>query len=103
MTKEQILIKIKTLKQSLQKDGFTIDGIFGSYARGDYTSESDVDILYHLDKLFFDKYKGFVGFKRLEEVKRLISDELGRKVDLAPRNNLSKTGKKYILKDVIYV
>ena len=103
MTTEQLLIKLKPLKRSLQKDGFIIDGIFGSYARGDNDNDSDVDILYHLDKLFFDKYRGFAGFKRLDKIKQIISEELGRDVDLAPRNNMSLTAKKYILKDVINV
>jgi len=62
-----------------------------------------VDILYHLDKLFFDKYSGFIGFKRLDEIKQIISKEIKRDVDLAPSDNLSQTAKKYILKDVIYV
>lgn len=62
-----------------------------------------MDILYHLDKLFFDKYSGFIGFKRLDEIKQIISKEIKRDVDLAPSDNLSQTAKKYILKDVIYV
>ena len=103
MTKNEILKKTKALKEILIKDGFVIDGIFGSYARGDYTDKSDVDILYHLDKVFFDKYRGFIGFKKLDEIKQIISKEFNKKIDLAPIDNLSQTAKKYILKDVIYV
>ncbi|MEA1952773.1 MAG: nucleotidyltransferase domain-containing protein [Campylobacterota bacterium] len=103
MTKNEILQKIKVLKETLSKDGFVIDGIFGSYARGDYTEKSDVDILYHLDKTFLDKYSGFIGFKRLDEIKKIISKAINKEIDLAPKNNLSSTAKKYIMKDVLYV
>ncbi len=98
-----IFDKVKSLKSSLKNDGFIIDGIFGSYARGDYTKDSDVDILYHLDSLFFQKYSGFIGFKKLDEIKSTISKSLNKKIDLAPANNLSQTAKKYILSEVVYV
>ena len=103
MTKNDMIEKVKVLKEILRRDGFVIDGIFGSYARGDYTDKSDVDILYHLDKTFLDKYSGFIGFKRLDEIKSIISKAINKEIDLAPQNNLSSTAKKYILKDVLYV
>ena len=98
-----IFDKIKSLKNILANDGFIIDGIFGSYAREESTKNSDVDILYHLDETFYEKYNGFIGFKKLDEIKEYISKSVGKKIDLAPKNNLSKTAKKYILDEVIYV
>ncbi|KIM11753.1 MAG: hypothetical protein KU38_06165 [Sulfurovum sp. FS08-3] len=103
MTKNQIFNKIKQLKTILIKEGFVIDGIFGSYARGDYTDKSDVDILYHLEEPFFGKYTGFVGFSKLDEIKEMISKEIHKDVDIASKNGLSKTGEKYILSEVVYV
>lgn len=103
MDNKQLFENIKLLKHTLQNDGFIIDGIFGSYARNENIDSSDVDILYHLDAIFYDKYSGFIGFKKLDEIKKLISDKLGKKIDLAPKTNLSKTAKKYILNEVIYV
>lgn len=99
----EILEKLRELKEIYKKDGFIIEAIFGSYARGDYTKESDVDILYYLNEDFYKKYVGFSGFKKLEDIKSFISQTLHKKVDLAPKTNLSKTGKKYILKDLVYV
>jgi predicted nucleotidyltransferase len=64
---------------------------------------SDVDILYHLEDSFLNNNLGFIGFKKLDEIKSFISKDIGLKVDFAPKNNLSKTAQKYILKDVIYV
>ena len=55
MDNKQIFENIKSLKKILQNDGFIIDGVFGSYARNEKLKDSDVDILYHLDKIFYDK------------------------------------------------
>ena len=98
-----LLKVIDDINRYLKKDGFVIDGIFGSYARGDYKPNSDIDLLYHLEPIFLEKYGGFYGFKKLQEIKEYISSKLGKRVDLAPINNLNKTAKKYILKDIIYV
>ena len=100
---QKILSAVQSLKQELQKEGFVIDGIFGSYARNEESQSSDLDILYHLDESFYNKYRGFIGFKRLDEIKAFISEKTDRKIDLAPKNNLSKTAQKYILSEVIYV
>lgn len=103
MIETSLYNKVKSLKLKLQEEGFIIDGIFGSYARGENTSQSDVDILYHLDNKFYESNIGFAGFKKLDEIKNYISQILNKKIDLAPKNNLSKTAKKYILSEVIYV
>jgi len=97
-----VIEKVKKLKSQLLKEGFVIDGVFGSIARGE-KEYNDIDLLYHLDESFIKRYRGFIGFKKLNDIKGKISKELGVKVDLAPKNNLSNTAKKYILKDIIYV
>lgn len=103
MKDSKMLNNIKNIKETLLNDGFIIDGIFGSYARGENRQDSDVDILYHLDERFYTKYSGFFGFKKLDDIKSSISKKLNKKVDLAPLSNLSKSAKKHILKDVVYV
>ena len=50
MKNQALFNELKSLKQVLQKDGFIIDGVFGSYARDENTEQSDVDILYHLEE-----------------------------------------------------
>ena len=103
MKNKLIYNKILQQKKKFLSEGFVIDGIFGSYARDEATEESDVDILYHLEEPFYSKYAGFRGFQKLDEIKKTISSSLNKKIDLAPLNNLSKTAKKYIMDDVIYV
>jgi len=103
MTQRDLLLKIKSLKPVYEKEGFVIDGIFGSYARGEQTPQSDVDILYHLKDPFFEQFQGFIGFKKIDEIKQNISKTLGLNVDFAPKNNLSQSGKKHIMRDILYV
>jgi len=98
-----ILDKLKEIKNELKEEGFVIDGLFGSVARGEEKDKSDIDLLYHLEEPFFKKYEGFIGFKKLEEIKEYLKNNLNRNIDLVPTDNLSDTAKKYILKDVIYV
>jgi hypothetical protein len=100
---ELLIHQLRDLKQVLLSEGFVIDGLFGSYARGDFTKESDVDILYHVEKPFMQKHQGFAALHRLDEIKKFLSKEIGKKIDLAPRNSLSETGKKFILPEVVNV
>ena len=98
-----LMQKLKTLKADFAKDGFVIEAVFGSYARGEETSQSDVDLLYHLDEKFMHKYGGFQGFKRLDEIKQQLSKELQKSVDLAPKSILKRKSAHSILKDLLYV
>ena len=98
-----LMEKIKSLKADFSKEGFVIEAVFGSYARDEETSQSDVDLLYHLDMKFMQKYRGFQGFKRLEEIKRELSSKLQKRVDLAPKSILSRKSAHSIARDLIYV
>ncbi len=103
--KQDLLDKLIELKPELQKEGITIIGIFGSYARGDYTDESDVDILYEIDnpQKFVKEYNGWGAFTKLAETKEYISKKLGKRVDFVSKNSLNMVGKKFILRDLKYV
>ena len=91
--------KLKILKSFLQKEGFIIDGIVGSYAR-DEKNYNDIDILYHLEDKFFNKYKGFEGFIKLDEIKQQLENILNEKVDIIDKTTLNEVGKKYILRNI---
>ena len=98
-----IISTLQTLKPELERNGFIIDGVVGSYAHGDYTDESDVDILYHIEDTFIQKYGGFSAFSRIVEIKHLLSEELQKEVDLIASRGLSQTAKKYMLAKVLHV
>jgi len=70
-------------------------GIFGSYARGDYNSASDIDILveYTQRPSLFD----------LIELQQYLSDRLQMKVDLVTKDGLKPQIKEKILAEVIYL
>ncbi|MEI6379051.1 MAG: nucleotidyltransferase domain-containing protein [Candidatus Falkowbacteria bacterium] len=94
MTEE--IKKIQEIVLPIFKEaGFTYVGLFGSFARGEATAESDVDFLYDHDKdLKFSLFD-------LAGLKIKLEDSLGRKVDLAQRNCLKPRLIPYVQKDLI--
>jgi hypothetical protein len=66
----------------LEKEGAIKIAVFGSYARGDEKSESDIDILVE-----FSKTKSLLTLVRIE---RELSDFLGVKVDLLTEASISQ-------------
>jgi uncharacterized protein len=76
----------------LDENGIKKAGVFGSYAVGKETKESDIDILIEPPKNM-----GF-GFARLE---RELSKKLKKKVDLVSYNGLSPYLKEKILRQEV--
>lgn len=101
--KQDIVGKITAVKRKYEPEGFIVLGVFGSYARGEETPESDVDILYEFREPFYSQYSGWEAFGRLEAIKADIEIILGKKVDLADRDALDEIGKRFILTEVTYV
>lgn len=96
-TQPQQLKKLqKSLHPLFQSNNVSFAGVFGSYARGEQSPNSGIDLLVR-----FAKPKGLLGLMRLE---RLLSEKLGRKVDLVTERALSPYIKDDVLNDlqVIY-
>lgn len=70
-------------------------GIFGSFARGEETEGSDVDVLVE----FFEGAKKFDNFM---DLKFFLEDLFGRKVDLVTTAALRPQLKENILREVQY-
>lgn len=87
--------KLKDLKPLLQ-ERYSVDeiGYFGSYATGNYSANSDIDIL-----VSFKKPLGWSFF----DLKDFLEESLGHKVDLVPRNALKEQVRSSILEHVRYV
>ena len=69
-------------------------GIFGSYARGEQTSASDVDILVE-----FEKPIGLAFVELADYLEQLI----GEKVDVVSRGAIKPRMWEYVASDVLYV
>lgn len=67
-------------------------GVFGSYARGEETPESDLDLLVR-----FGKGKSLLELVRIE---RELSERIGRKVDLVTEPSLIPYLRDCILQEV---
>lgn len=66
--------------------------VFGSMARGEAKEQSDIDLL-----VKFSERKGLLALVRLE---RILSETLGRKVDLLTEAAISPYLRDNILKDL---
>ncbi len=79
--------------KSLQDYNPVMIGIFGSYARNENHEASDIDILV--------KFKSTLSLLQLVHLERLISNELGIKVDLVTEGAIkNKIVKENINKDL---
>ena len=74
-----------------QRNDIEFCALFGSFARGEASKESDIDLL-----VKFSKPKGFDWLDAAFE----IEDALGRKVDLVTEKGLSSHVREYVLKDL---
>ena len=93
---EQVIEFLKSHREVFARE-FTVEkiGIFGSYARGDASEESDLDVIVEMKKpdLFF-----LIG------IKQAVEEALGVRVDIVRlRENMNETLRKRIEKDVVYV
>jgi predicted nucleotidyltransferase len=68
-------------------------GIFGSFARGEDTKKSDVDLLVEVDKP--------IGIYKFMELRERLEGAIGRNVDLVSKNALNKNLKSFIEHDLI--
>lgn len=90
---EEILEILHSHREELKKRGVSSLALFGSVARGEAGSESDVDLLVELDRPM-----GLFAFVRLQ---CHLEELLGRSVDLVTRDALREPLKGRILREAI--
>ncbi|MEA2047521.1 MAG: nucleotidyltransferase family protein [Campylobacterota bacterium] len=96
MTTNELIIKLKNIKNELREQfGIEEIALFGSYARGEATEESDVDIA-------IMKIKTKDYFKRIE-AKYYLENFLHKKVDIGYFDSIRPIIQKYIKKDLLLV
>jgi uncharacterized protein len=93
-TKDNIIHFLKENKQIIQeKYAVNKIALFGSFARGDATKDSDIDIMVDM-KPSFDNFF---------DLKYFLEDAFKTKVDLGKEKNLRLLVKEQIKDEIIYV
>jgi predicted nucleotidyltransferase len=94
--KATLLNLIHSNQTQLKAFGIKKLGLFGSFARNQASTESDIDLL-----IFFEK-----GEKKLENLlgaHEYLEKLFGRKTELITEDSLTESFKKLIRKDIEYV
>ena len=96
MTRDEVLAILRTHKGALA-DRFGVTGLalYGSFARDQATSESDIDILVEFDTP--------PDWRRYFGAQFYLEDLLGRTVDLASAGEVRPEIRPYVERDVINV
>ncbi|MEN4045211.1 nucleotidyltransferase domain-containing protein [Sulfurimonas sp. NW15] len=100
MNKATILQYLKNKKNEFKKlYGINTLGLYGSYARDEAKSTSDIDIFYTRDRNF--ELKSGIEFLKIQDT---IASELNvEKVDFVSLDFMNPIIKHYAKKDFIYV
>jgi len=95
-TKEKILNILTREKINLQKKYPLSElGLFGSYAKGDYHSNSDIDILVD----FYERIDGFDFIKLAHD----LEDAFNTKIDVVSRHGIKPKYLPFVEKNLIHV
>ncbi len=98
MQKQDILNYLKANQEYYYNNfGIRFVGIFGSFARGEADENSDIDILYKIEK---DKKLSIFKYLKLN---KQLEDFFHKKVDLVRDEKLKPQMRSYIQKDLTYV
>ncbi len=84
-----------TIKDTLKKFEPSLVGVFGSYARNEQTSSSDLDLLI--------EFNGKINLLELIGIEQELTELLGIKVDLVTMRSVNEKLKNHIQKDLIRI
>ena len=93
VTRESVLAALDEHGRELRRLGVRRLGLFGSTARGQAGSESDLDFVVDLDRRTFDAYM---------DVKLFLEDLFGRRVDLVLTDSIKPRLRDRILGEAVY-
>ena len=85
-------LAIQSLRPLFVSGGVSYAGVFGSFARGEATESSDVDILVRLDEP--------MSLFQLVRFERELSEKIGRPVDLVTEDALNPLMWDEVLRDM---
>jgi predicted nucleotidyltransferase len=92
MNIEEVKLKITPI---LIRYGIKRAAVFGSVARGEARSDSDVDLLVELHEP--------LGLFKFAQLNYILEDALNKKVDLVKNTSIKPSFKTNILREAIYI
>lgn len=101
-SKESILKYLKDIKSELNTKGIVRLGLFGSYAKGEETVYSDIDIAIMKDAQFLSKNSSYVYFDIVSDIKEKVRKKFHKNIDIFDLDSQSSF-KNSIEKELIYV
>ena len=101
LDKNQIIIILSEEKRRLQREGIDAIALFGSFARGEATAYSDVDIAIRKSPDFVQRYGAYRYFDLITDLKRRLRQRLHRPVDIFDLDSDSPM-KEEIHRELIY-
>ena len=94
MTRNEILATLRSFQDQIARDYLArIDGIFGSYARGEERQDSDLDVLATFDD--------GANLLHLVGLARFLEDTFHCKVDVVSRGALRREIEPHVMKDLV--
>ena len=96
MQKDAVLARLKGAEAELRAKGVAHAALFGSVARGEQRSDSDIDIMVELDHEIVRTLFDYVG------VKLVIEDLFEAEVDVVDRQGLKPDVRPFVMADAIY-
>jgi predicted nucleotidyltransferase len=96
MNKGSLIETLRRHEPELRAAGIVHLRLFGSVARGEETSQSDVDLMADLDR---SKRLSLVGMAHLEN---RLSDLLGVRVDLSPAGSMKEVVRARAMREAIH-
>ncbi len=98
LNKNEVLDFLRNHRHTLKSD-YNINkiGLIGSFARGEQTESSDIDLLIEFEPDTADIY----GKKT--KLKQLLKTSFHRDIDICREKYIKPYFKNYLLRDVIYV
>lgn len=84
--------ELQTIREYFQKQPVLNAYLFGSYARGEADTDSDIDLLVDLD---YSENIGYHFFEMHQDLQKILN----RKVDVVPSDGVSRYLKPFIEKD----
>lgn len=96
MNRDQVLATLRIHEQELRRRGVLHAGLFGSVARGEATSESDIDLLIEIEP------EASVGVFEYVGITQYLEDLFSYRVDVVNRGSLKPLVRPSAERDALY-